>query len=113
MTVPLLIQQYAADIYPNAGSAYSSEHECEGSKFHSPNPLLVHEVDLVPWDSHPTSHTAWLCGTCRGNLWVYQKILYERKGDIPWDVQRSFGNGIRALAKRGWGFYVTYLAGLR
>lgn len=113
MAVPLLIQHYTANVYPNAGSDYSSEHECEGSKFHSPNPLLVHEVDLVPWDARPAVHTAWLCGTCKGNLWVYQKILHERHGDIPWDVQRSFGNQIRALAKRGWGIYTRDPAGLR
>lgn len=113
MGVPPRIQEVTANIYPNAGSVYSSEHACEGSRFHSPNPLLVHEVDLVPWDGHEKRHTAWLCGTCRGNLWVYQKLLYERHGEIPWEVQRSFGNGIRALAKRGWGYYVEYQASRR
>jgi hypothetical protein len=105
MPVPLLIQQATVNIYPNAGSAFAFEHECEGAKFHSPNPLIVHETNLVPWDPHPPIHTAWLCGTCRGNLWVYQKILRENNGDIPWALQRSFGNAIRGLAKQGWELY--------
>lgn len=111
MAMPVLIQDITGNIHPNAGSVFSSEHDCEGSKFHSPNPLLVYEVDLVPWDDRIQVHIAWLCGTCRGNLWVYQELLKEREGDIPWDVQRSFGNQIRALAKQGWRIYMSYLAG--
>lgn len=107
MPVPPLIQQAIVNIYPNNGSVFSSEHECEGAKFHSPNPLIVHETNLVPWDSHAAVHTAWLCGTCRSNLWVYQRLLQERRGDIPWEVQRSFGNAIRALAKQGWEIYAS------
>lgn len=105
MTVPILIQEITRDIYPPVESVFASEHECEGSKFHSPNPLLVHQVNLVPWNGDEWRYTSWLCGTCQWNLWVYQKLLFERDGNIPWAVQRSFGNGVRALAKKGWEIY--------
>ena len=71
------------------------EQECEGAKFHSPTPLLLHEVGL------PTGGVAVLCGTCAENLAVFQHLLAESAGTLPWTVRREFGNLIRAIALRG------------
>lgn len=69
---------------------------CEGSKHHSPSPLLVREVQVAP------GQQAWLCGTCEGNLSVLQHLLVAHDGALPWPVRRCFGNLIRALAERSW-----------
>jgi hypothetical protein len=66
-----------------------------GSAFHSPRPLVVRRTDL------PSGGTAWLCPTCAANLWVYERLLVKFGGSIPWEIQRCFGNRIRALVKRG------------
>lgn len=73
--------------------------ECEGAKFHSPTPLVLHETPLAPSGEGPT---AVLCGTCCSNLTVLQHLLAEHDGDLPWAVRREFGNLVRALALRGW-----------
>lgn len=75
------------------------QRECEGAKFHSPKPLMVHERTLAPSGA---GETAWLCATCCDNLSVLQHLLVEHDGDLPWAVRREFGNLVRALALRGW-----------
>lgn len=84
--------------------------QCEGSRFHSPTPLFVSTVRLVPeqWPGQANAQSSpqvSLCGTCRDNLAVLQQILYATGGNVPWQVRREFGNTIRALADRGWRLY--------
>jgi hypothetical protein len=77
--------------------------KCEGSKHHSPTPLILRQVSLIPKAGTAVIHpTAILCGVCRDNLRVYQSLLVAHDGVIPWEVQRCFGNQIRALALKGW-----------
>lgn len=69
--------------------------DCQGAKYHSPNPLLVEEVDL------PSGETVTLCGTCVDNLRVLQAVMDHHDGEAPWPLRREFGNQIRAIAERG------------
>lgn len=71
---------------------------CTGAKFHSPTPLLLHEVRL----GEGPEQTVWLCGTCCDNLSVLRHLLVQNDGDLPWAVRREFGNLIRAIALREW-----------
>jgi hypothetical protein len=68
---------------------------CVGAKFHSPNPLILHEVKVG-------SEALLLCGTCQTNLEVLQHLLVQNGGDLPWQVRREFGNLIRAIALQWW-----------
>lgn len=105
MSTSPLIEEAVVNMIPPYGAEFAHAHDCEGSKFHSPTPLILHRVDLVPWDNTGEKVYAKLCGTCRENLWVYQQILQKNNGEIEWELQRCFGNKIRALAKRGWDLY--------
>jgi hypothetical protein len=67
----------------------AEEHSCVGAKFHSPTPLIVHQVDVG-------GRTVWMCGTCRDNLAVYQTVLAH---DPEWRTRREFGNALRAVAE--------------
>jgi len=91
------------------------EGECEGSRYHSPTPLLVSTVPLVPpeWTGKGSaaSPRVVLCGTCRDNLTVLQRILLAKDGDIPWQARREFGNTIRAIGDRGWRLYREHAEG--
>lgn len=79
---------------------------CAGATFHSPTPLMLHEVPLDPyWGG--CSMMAWMCATCADNLKSFQCLLVEHEGEIPWALQRQFGNVLRALAMRGWDHYKT------
>lgn len=69
---------------------------CQGSKHHSPQPLLVNEVLLANGES------VLLCGTCEDNLLVLQRLLDAHNGSLPWPVRRCFGNIIRAIAESTW-----------
>lgn len=89
---------------PLPGDAVAGNgHQCQGAKYHSPSPLVVHRVSLVdkPVQSR-SEHWVFLCGTCRDNLHVFQSILRMKDGDVPWPVRREFGNLVRALGERGW-----------
>lgn len=81
-------------------------HVCEGSKFHTPTPMVVDSYPLVPATWGPLrvlpSQTVWLCGTCRDNLTLLQQIWVSLDGDVPWLVRREFGNTIRALTQQAW-----------
>lgn len=64
---------------------------CAGAKFHSPRPLVLHEVPL------PGGGTAYLCAVCRDNLRVLSNLVDFYNGNLPWRVRREFGNKIRSL----------------
>ena len=69
------------------------DHECEGSKFHSPRPLRIHGYRL---EDH---RLVYLCGTCRDNLNVYL-MLHELENGLDWPTKREFGNNLRRVADR-------------
>lgn len=64
-------------------------HPCEGSKFHTPRPLMVYPCRVG-------SKIMFLCGVCRDNVSIYLSIQVNSKPS--WDVQRCFGNEIRRIA---------------
>lgn len=76
----------------------SLDRVCTGAKFHSPTPLILHEVKIGP----EPEQVVWLCGTCSDNLSVLRHLLTESGGDLPWALRREFGNMIRAIALREW-----------
>lgn len=68
------------------------EHECQGAKFHSPRPMLVHPFKV-------DQRTVYLCGTCADNVQVLLALLTAHEGDVPWVVKRCFGNLVRSVAE--------------
>jgi len=84
--------------------------ECEGSKFHSPSPLLVRPLALSDAvgilifgiDPGTDQETVNLCATCMDNLTVYLSILVTYEGKTPRSVRRDFGNQTRHLGDRAW-----------
>jgi hypothetical protein len=84
------------------GGWFAIVDECEGARFHSPNPLVLRKVFLAP---DGTGITANVCGTCADNLTVLQRLLVKCDGDVDWPVRREFGNLVRALAQKGWEDY--------
>lgn len=70
----------------------ASEHTCQGSKFHSPRPMVVHPVPMP----HAPGGMIYLCGTCSDNVRLL--LALQEQGPVPWTVQRCFGNLIRAVA---------------
>lgn len=86
--------------------------DCEGSRFHSPTPMVTKMVRLIPdaWSpmaSAQHSPRVYLCGTCADNLTVLQQIIAAHRGQVPWKVRREFGNTIRALGERGWSLFLA------
>lgn len=75
------------------GQRYATEWRCEGALHHSPNPLVLHMVDLG-------SEEVMLCGTCRDNFATLREITDAYDGKPPWPLRREFGNLIRALVTR-------------
>lgn len=93
---------------PSGKPVLSTKADCEGAKFHSPNPLVLYYEPIVPtsvWSDCPDDAHVWLCGNCRANLAVYISLLVEHQGVLEWPVRREFGNRIRALGERGWELY--------
>lgn len=88
--------------------------ECQGSKFHSPTPLLVRphhlseEVNRVAHgiDVADGSDLVYLCSTCADNLTVYLSVLWAYDGATPHSVRRDFGNVIRDLGDRAWAHHL-------
>lgn len=83
--------------------------DCEGSKHHSPTPLLVrphHLSDEVPnligSNERTGEDLVYLCSTCADNLTVYLSVLWAYDGATPHSVRRDFGNLIRDLGDRAW-----------
>lgn len=83
------------DLAPPAGM-WAEETLCAGARYHSPSPLVVHEVEITDTES------VFLCGTCLDNFRVYRAILEAHEGNAPWPLRREFGNLIRALVERAW-----------
>jgi hypothetical protein len=86
---------------------------CQGSKFHSPAPLLVRSlalgdaVGLLVFEQDPGTDVepVHLCATCRDNLTVYLSVLAAYDGATPHSVRRDFGNLTRALGDRAWALH--------
>lgn len=90
-------------------------HPCDGSKYHSPTPLVVDDVWLsavvseaigagTP-DEQPAEKPVWLCGTCKDNLRVFVLLMHASSGSLSWQVRREFGNKIRDLGVLAWDMY--------
>jgi hypothetical protein len=77
------------------GARFAIEVECEGARFHSPQPLVVREVQIRK------GYKVMLCGTCADNLTTLKTLIASYDGELPWPVRREFGNQIRALLKDG------------
>lgn len=67
------------------------QHTCQGAKFHSPRPMIVHAFPIE-------DEIVYLCGTCSDNVQVLLTLLKGHNGQIPWPVQRHFGNLARSVA---------------
>jgi hypothetical protein len=107
-----------------------AEHQnCQGSKYHTPNPLVL-RCYVVRWkpnervgytatgeeviqygeagrtellhckESDPDS--LWLCGTCAANLEIFLSLMDATNGVMSWQVRREFGNLIRSLGLENW-----------
>ena len=70
----------------------ADEHTCQGSKFHSPRPMVVHPFSMP----HTPEGMIYLCGTCMDNVQLLLAI--QAQGEVPWSVQRCFGNLTRSVA---------------
>jgi hypothetical protein len=66
--------------------------ECQGAKFHSPRPMILHETPVGSGD------VVLLCGTCRDNLAVLEALQESTEEALPGPLRREWGNVIRALA---------------
>lgn len=90
--------------YPLFRVEQSRDQVCEGAMYHTPRPLVLMHVLLIPtdWLGDLNGEKVWLCGTCRENLEVYQALLWRYDGELPWPLKREFGNMIRALGDRSW-----------
>lgn len=91
MAVPPAISEALRPIDPASlpGRLADGSLACEGAKFHSPTPLVLHEIDI-------DGRTVTLCGTCWSNVAVLRALL-SHHGELPWPVRREFGNKLRGL----------------
>lgn len=55
------------------------------------------------------SNMARICSNAHGDVHYYIALLLKYVGDVPWEIRRTFGIGVRALAVRG---YVQIVAGM-
>lgn len=99
------LQEHREGMVPREGGWYAEGlAACQGSRFHSPQPLVIH--DCVIWPdmkiTDEDEHIVTLCGVCRDTLCVLQELYAAYDGAVPWPVRREFGNIIRLIAKRGW-----------
>lgn len=67
------------------------DHDCQGSRFHSPRPMIVHRTEMP----HRPGEPIYLCGTCLDNVRLLAAL--ETTTTVPWPARRTFGNTIRAL----------------
>lgn len=87
--------------------------DCQGSKFHSPAPLLVRPIALsdavtvlvLEQPGSSDEEVVRLCATCTDNLTVYLSVLAAYAGQTPQAVRRDFGNTIRSLGDRAWALH--------
>lgn len=110
MATPQHIAEASSTFSLEVGRRLAGDDACQGAKFHSPSPLVLQEVDLVPW-SPTVSEIVLLCGTCVDNLSVLQDLLAVNEGVLSWAVRREFGNLIRGLGMRGWTIYSGSMGG--
>jgi hypothetical protein len=75
------------------GIPATHDHDCQGSKFHSPRPMIVHRVEMP---QKPGEHI-YLCGTCADNYALLTAL--EHAHPLPWPARRCFGNTIRAISQ--------------
>lgn len=94
--IPTNIREAARALTGSLPGALAENIECEGSKFHSPNPLVLKVHDLGG------QSYVWLCPTCEANLDLCVRLLSAYGGALSWEVRREFGNRIRALAFKVW-----------
>jgi hypothetical protein len=94
--------------------------ECDGSKFHSPRPLLVRPYDLTrlveqvqvggagvaPGEHIDPEALIHLCAVCFDNLTVFLSILLAYDGQTPEAVRRDFANLIRDLGDAAWSHHL-------
>lgn len=85
----------ALDLYglPDKEDARSSQHPCEGAKFHSPWPLATRH-----WSFLDGKVAAYLCPTCEAKLEILLHLTERSRGSLTWPVRREFGNRIRNLS---------------
>jgi hypothetical protein len=84
-----LIEDTPQELLPGTPT---SGHECQGAKFHSPRPMVVHPV---PMPQNP-GEMIYLCGTCLNNVQLL--VMLQERGTVPWTARRCFGNLTRAVA---------------
>lgn len=94
MALPKRLGVLLDDLDPKdfGGQMFAGAAECEGAKFHSPNPLVLREVKIG-------KRKAVLCSTCAENLHILAALHEQNDGFLPWETRREFGNQIRALHK--------------
>lgn len=69
--------------------------DCEGSRFHSPSPLLVEQVEQVDVGGR----SVWLCRNCRSILRVSEHLQEHADGKLDWKVAKEFGTALRVLGE--------------
>ncbi len=83
-----ILEQYGTPFGDRA-----AEKPCEGSRFHSPQPLTTQTVGIG-------DRMVALCPTCSAKLQVFIYLAETMSpDDFTWPVQREFGNRIRALGQ--------------
>lgn len=109
MAVPPAMLAYvrgSASLGASLPGIFQDGVSCDGSEYHTPNPLLVHRyqltADLVLTAESTTGRVMLLCGTCADNLRVLLTLLRSADGVLPWEVRREFGNKIRQLGMTAW-----------
>jgi hypothetical protein len=97
------VEEYGVTAQPGSVVGVS----CEGSKFHSPTPLICTKVDLrdLAENADVPSDPVWLCGVCSANLLIFVRLMTATEGDLEWEVRREFGNRIRDLGMKAWGYH--------
>ncbi len=106
--IGLLSDAPSVDSLPVALSWLQSG-ECDGSRHHSPSPLLIRPVylsalldEVLGGVARTEDDLVYLCSTCRDNVTVYLSILYAYNGAAPQAVRRDFGNLTLTLGERAW-----------
>lgn len=91
MPFPRAIADALVDVDPGALPGRVADGvECQGAKYHSPTPLVLHAVVI-------DGKEILLCGTCRSNVSVLRALIDAHGDDLSWPVRREFGNRLRAL----------------
>ena len=108
-----LLTKGSANVSLPGSLAWLQTGDCEGSKHHSPSPLLIRPyylsaaVDEVRGEQPRTEDDlVYLCSTCWDNLTVYLSILHAYSGAVPMAAKRDFGNIIRHLGDRAWQHWI-------